>query len=107
MGLPLVCTSPRISPHLPPSPRDLRVISASSRPRCSRRTTSRCPLTLTLPLPLPLPLFLPLTQVLAAYDVEMPAGLVPICADGEVEEFVLLPIREVRARARVRARVIG
>ena len=35
-------------------------------------------------------------QVLAAYDVEMPAGLVPICADGEVEEFVLLPIREVR-----------
>jgi len=45
--------------------------------------------------------------VLAAYDVEMPAGLVPICADGEVEEFVLLPIREVRARARVRARVIG
>ena len=83
------------------------MISASSRPRCSRRTTSRCPLTLTLPLPLPLPLFLPLTQVLAAYDVEMPAGLVPICADGEVEEFVLLPIREVRARARVRARVIG
>ena len=44
-------------------------------------------------------------QVLAAYDVEMPAGLVPICADGEVEEFVLLPIREVRARARVRVRV--
>ena len=53
----------RISPHLPASPRHLRVISP---------------------------------QVLAAYDVEMPAGLVPICADGEVEEFVLLPIREVR-----------
>lgn len=35
------------------------------------------------------------TKVLAAYDVEMPSGLVPICADGEVEEFVLLPIREV------------
>ena len=35
------------------------------------------------------------TKVLAAYDVEMPAGLVPICADGEVEEFTLLPIAEV------------
>ena len=35
------------------------------------------------------------TKVLAAYDVEMPAGLVPICADGEVEEFALLPIAEV------------
>ena len=35
------------------------------------------------------------TKVLATYDVEMPAGLVPICADGEVEEFALLPIPEV------------
>jgi 8-oxo-dGTP pyrophosphatase MutT (NUDIX family) len=35
------------------------------------------------------------TKVLATYDLEMPDGLLPICADGEVEEFRLLPIVEV------------
>ena len=32
---------------------------------------------------------------LATYDVEMPHGLVPLCSDGEVEEFRLVPVGEV------------
>ena len=35
------------------------------------------------------------TKVLATYDLEMPPGLLPICADGEVDEFRLLPVAEV------------
>jgi len=35
------------------------------------------------------------TKTLATYDVEMHAGLMPLCSDGEVEEFRLLPMAEV------------
>ena len=35
------------------------------------------------------------TKVLATYDLELPHGLLPICADGEVDEFRLMPIPEV------------
>jgi len=35
------------------------------------------------------------TKVLRTYDLEMPRSLQPLCADGEVEEFRLLPISEV------------
>jgi isopentenyldiphosphate isomerase len=35
------------------------------------------------------------TKVLMAYDLEMPQGLSPLCADGEVEEFRLLRVDEV------------
>lgn len=35
------------------------------------------------------------TKRLVTFDVEMPDGLTPICADGEVEEFRLIPIDEV------------
>ena len=38
------------------------------------------------------------TKVLRTYDLEMPRSLQPLCADGEVEEFRLLPISEVRPR---------
>ena len=40
------------------------------------------------------------TKVLAAYDLEMPNGLLPICSDGEVDEFQLMPIGEVLASIR-------
>ena len=30
-----------------------------------------------------------------AYDLEMPRGLQPLCSDGEVEEFRLVPVGEV------------
>ena len=33
--------------------------------------------------------------MLAVYDVEMPHGLLPICTDGEVDEFRLLRVEEV------------
>ena len=29
------------------------------------------------------------------YDLEMPDGLLPLCADGEVEEFRLVPMAEL------------
>ena len=32
-----------------------------------------------------------------AYDLEMPRGLQPLCSDGEVEEFRMLPMGEVLA----------
>jgi len=32
---------------------------------------------------------------LMTYDLEMPIGLLPLCADGEVEEFTLMPIADV------------
>ena len=32
-----------------------------------------------------------------AYDLEMPRGLQPLCSDGEVEQFRLLPMGEVLA----------
>lgn len=35
------------------------------------------------------------TKRLVTFDVEMPDGLTPLCADGEVEEFKLLPIPEL------------
>jgi hypothetical protein len=35
------------------------------------------------------------TKMLMAYDSEMPQGLVPLCSDGEVEEFRLLRMDEV------------
>ena len=35
------------------------------------------------------------SKTLATYDVEMPHGLVPLCSDGEVEEFRLVPVGEV------------
>jgi len=35
------------------------------------------------------------TKVLATYDVELPTALFPMCADGEVDEFRLMPIDEV------------
>jgi len=35
------------------------------------------------------------TKVLMTHDVEMPQGLQPLCSDGEVEQFRLLPIAEV------------
>jgi adenylate kinase family enzyme/8-oxo-dGTP pyrophosphatase MutT (NUDIX family) len=34
-------------------------------------------------------------KTLTTYDIEMPLDLTPLCADGEVEEFQLLPISEV------------
>ena len=42
------------------------------------------------------------TKVLRTYDLEMPRSLQPLCADGEVEEFRLLPISEVRPRGAAR-----
>ena len=35
------------------------------------------------------------TKILATYDLEVPQGLLPICSDGEVDEFRLLSISEV------------
>ena len=35
------------------------------------------------------------TKVLYTYDLEVPHGLLPLCADGEVDEFRLVPIAEV------------
>lgn len=35
------------------------------------------------------------TKVLMAYDLEMPQGLQPLCADGEVDEFRLLRVDDV------------
>ena len=35
------------------------------------------------------------TKTLMTFDVEMPADLQPLCADGEVDEFRLMPIDEV------------
>jgi hypothetical protein len=32
---------------------------------------------------------------LVTFDVEMPDGLSPLCADGEVEEFRLLPVPDL------------
>ena len=40
------------------------------------------------------------TKHLATYDIEMPKGLLPICADGEVEEFRLMRVEEVLASIR-------
>ena len=40
------------------------------------------------------------TKVLAVHDVRLPAGMVPICADGEVDEFRLLPVDEMLASLR-------
>jgi len=37
------------------------------------------------------------TKHLAIFDLEMPKGMLPMCGDGEVEEFRLLPIDEVIA----------
>ena len=34
-------------------------------------------------------------KTLTTYDIEMPADLTPLCADGEVEEFRLMPVPEV------------
>ena len=34
------------------------------------------------------------TKHLALYDLEMPKGMLPMCGDGEVEEFRLLPIEQ-------------
>jgi len=34
------------------------------------------------------------TKVLVAFDLEMPDGLVPVCSDGEVEEFRLMTVDE-------------
>lgn len=35
------------------------------------------------------------TKILATFDVEMPGGMVPVCGDGEVEGFELLPVSEM------------
>jgi len=35
------------------------------------------------------------SATLMTYDLEMPHGLLPLCADGEVEEFTLMPIADV------------
>ena len=35
------------------------------------------------------------SATLMTYDLEMPQGLLPLCADGEVEEFTLMPIENV------------
>ena len=35
------------------------------------------------------------TKILATYDVEMPGELTPVCGDGEVEGFQLMPVTEV------------
>ncbi|KAL1508176.1 hypothetical protein AB1Y20_004296 [Prymnesium parvum] len=35
------------------------------------------------------------SKVLATFDVEMPAKLPPICADGEVEEFWLMTVEQM------------
>jgi adenylate kinase family enzyme/isopentenyldiphosphate isomerase len=40
------------------------------------------------------------TKILATYDVEMPAGLTPVCGDGEVEGFKLMKIPEAIASIR-------
>jgi len=40
------------------------------------------------------------TKVLATFDVAMPDDMSPICSDGEVEEFTLMPIDEVLASIR-------
>ena len=40
------------------------------------------------------------TKVLATFDLELPEGLVPICADGEVESFELMHIDEVLSSIR-------
>jgi 8-oxo-dGTP pyrophosphatase MutT (NUDIX family) len=34
------------------------------------------------------------------YDLELPAGFTPVCGDGEIEAFALLPIAEVAAIVR-------
>ena len=35
------------------------------------------------------------TATIVTYDLELPPGLLPLCADGEVEEFTLMPLDEV------------
>ena len=35
------------------------------------------------------------TKILATYDVEMPGGFTPVCGDGEVEGFQLMPVTDV------------
>ena len=37
------------------------------------------------------------TKALCTFDLELPKGMLPICADGEVECFVLMTIDELRA----------
>jgi hypothetical protein len=38
------------------------------------------------------------SEVLYVYDMELPPEVVPTPADGEVEEFLLMPVEEVRRR---------
>jgi len=40
------------------------------------------------------------TKILATYDVELPSGLLPICADGEVDEFQLMPVEALLSSLR-------
>jgi hypothetical protein len=42
------------------------------------------------------------TKRLVTFDVEMPDGLTPLCADGEVEEFRLMPVQELLDSIRTR-----
>lgn len=39
-------------------------------------------------------------DILYCYDLEVPAGFTPVCQDGELEAFILLPIEEVAAIVR-------
>ena len=39
-------------------------------------------------------------DTLYCYDIELPEEFVPVCSDGEVDEFLLLPIRQVIDRVR-------
>ena len=34
------------------------------------------------------------TKILATFDLEMPPGLTPVCGDGEVDGFRLMPVEE-------------
>ena len=41
-------------------------------------------------------------QVLATFDVELPEDLTPLCGDGSIEEFTLMPVHDALESLRMR-----